>query len=135
MRSSATSSELRVLLVDDHEVMLARMAAALSPSCTIVGVAKEGLSACDAATSLKPDVIVLDISMPGMSGLEIATRLRAAGSTAAIVFFTVHRERELVRQAMAAGGLGYVTKPRLHTDLLPAVREAVAGRSFTSPLP
>ena len=67
-------------------------------------------------------------------GLELDRRLREAGSQAAIVFFTVHREDAIVREAHAAGGVGYVVKPRLHADLLRAVREAKAGRTFTSPL-
>ena len=134
MRSSTTSSDLRVLLVDDDEAMLARMAAALSPDCVVVGTARDGDAALQAVGELHPDVIVLDISMPGMSGLEVASRLREAGSQAAIVFFTVHREDAIVREAHAAGGVGYVVKPRLHADLLRAVREAKAGRTFTSPL-
>ena len=134
MPSSTTSSDLRVLLVDDNEAMLARMAAALTPDCVVVGTARDGDAALQAAAGLQPDVIVLDISMPGMSGLEVASRLRAAGSHAAIVFFTVHREEAIAREAREAGGLGYVVKPRLHADLLRAVRDAKAGRTFMSPL-
>lgn len=134
MPSSTTSSDLRVLLVDDNEAMLARMAAALSPECVVVGTARDGDAALQAAADLEPDVIVLDISMPGMSGLEVASRLRGSGSQAAIVFFTVHKEEAIAREARAAGGVGYVVKPRLHADLLRAVRDAKAGREFTSPL-
>jgi DNA-binding NarL/FixJ family response regulator len=123
-----------VLLVDDHDAMLSRMVAALEDSCVVVGTARDGGAALRAAAELQPDVIVLDISMPGMSGLEVASMLRAAGSRAAIVFFTVHREHAIVREAEVAGGLGYVVKPRLHADLPQAVREANAGRRFTSPL-
>jgi DNA-binding NarL/FixJ family response regulator len=125
---------VRVLLVDDNEAMLARMAAVLTPDCVVVGTASDGGTALEAAERLRPDVVVLDISMPVMSGLEVASRLRAAGSSAAIVFFTVHREEAIVREAQGAGGVGYVVKPRLHADLLRAVREALVGRTFTSPL-
>jgi two-component system response regulator NreC len=134
MPSSTTSCEPRVLLVDDNEAMLARAASALTPGCLVVGAAKEGQSALEAARNLHPDVIVLDISMPGMSGLEIASCLREAGSTAALVFLTVHDEEEIVSAAKAAGGIGYVVKSRLASDLAVAVREAVAGRSFVSPI-
>jgi DNA-binding NarL/FixJ family response regulator len=134
MPSSTTSSDVRVLLVDDNDAMLARMAAVLGPECVVVGTAHDGDAGLRAAEALHPDVIVLDISMPGMSGLEVASRLRAAGSRAAIVFFTVHGETAIAREALAAGGLGYVVKPRLHADLLRAVREAKEGRPFTSPL-
>src|SRR5436190_11037485 len=98
----------RVLLVDDNDAMLARAAAVLKSSCTIVGTAKDGAAAIEAAAALQPDVIVLDISMPIMNGLEVAARLRADGSTAAVVFLSVHEESEFIDVARAVGGLGYV---------------------------
>jgi DNA-binding NarL/FixJ family response regulator len=133
MPSSITLSEpTRVLLVDDNEVLLARAAAALTPDCVVVGTARDGRTALDAARTLQPDVIVLDISMPGMSGLEVAAALRKAGSTAALVFLTVHEEDEFIQAARAAGGIGYVVKPRFASDLITAIREARAGRPFVS---
>ena len=135
MQSSTTSSEtLRILLVDDNEAMLARSAAVLSPSCIVVGTARNGRVALEAARTLQPDVIVLDISMPGMSGIELASRLRASGSRAALVFLTVHDDEELILAARDAGGIGYVVKPRLAADLVRAVQEARAGRPFLSPI-
>jgi len=114
--------------------MLARAASVLTPGCLVVGSARDGLAALEAARTLHPDVIVLDISMPGMTGLEIACHLRRAGSTAAVVFLTVHDEDEIVSAARAAGGIGYVVKSRLASDLRFAVDEAVAGRQFVSPI-
>ncbi|HEU4693568.1 MAG TPA: response regulator transcription factor [Vicinamibacterales bacterium] len=134
MPSSAASSNLtRVLLVDDSEIMLTCARAALTHDCTVVGAVKDGLQALEAARRLHPDVIVLDISMPGMTGLEVASRLRAEGSTAAVVFLTVHDDEDFVLAAKKAGGIGYVVKLRLAADLLHAVEEARAGRSFVSP--
>ena len=133
MQSGITSSERpRVLLVDDNKAMLSRAAAVLTPGCVVVGAAYDGRTAVEAALALRPDVIVLDISMPGMSGLEVAGALRAAGSQAAVVFLTVHDEEEFRQAAKAAGGVGYVVKPRLVADLIRAVREAHAGRSCGS---
>jgi len=141
MQSSTTSSEsrpesrpeqTRVLLVDDNQAMLARAAAALAATCVVVGQVQDGAAALVAAATLRPDVIVLDISMPGMSGLEVASRLRSAGSRAAIVFLTVHNDTEVVEAALAAGGSGYVIKTRLASDLVHAVREARARRTFVS---
>jgi two-component system nitrate/nitrite response regulator NarL len=114
--------------------MLARAARVLSASCLVVGQVQDGTAALAAAAALAPDVIVLDISMPGMSGLAIAARLRSNGSTAPIVFLTVHNDAEFVEAAQAAGGIGYVVKPRLATDLPHAVREARARRPFVSAL-
>jgi DNA-binding NarL/FixJ family response regulator len=138
MPSSTTSSEraaqlARVLLVDDNEAILVRVSAVLSADCAIVGTVKSGPAALEAARTLRPDVIVLDISMPGMTGLEVATCLRKEGSTAALVFLTVHDDEEFMLAAKAAGGIGYVLKSRLASDVLPAVRGAWAGRPFLSP--
>jgi len=135
MQSSTTSSEApRVLLVDDNEAMLARAASVLAGECVVVGAVKNAAAALEAARTLEPDVIVLDISMPGTTGLEIASRLRKTGSKAAVVFLTVHDEHDFVEAAKAAGGIGYVVKRRLVSDLTVAVREARAGRPFISPI-
>jgi len=133
MLSSTTSSETtRVLLVDDNEAMLRRVAGVLSAGCEIVGAVTSGMAAIEAAVTLKPDVIVLDISMPGMNGLEVAGCLRGMGSTAAFVFCTVHDDEDFVLAAKAAGGTGYVVKQRLAADLVPAVLDARHGRPFVS---
>jgi two-component system response regulator NreC len=125
---------VRVLLVDDNRAILARVETVLSPACVVVGSATDGKTAVSAALELEPDVVVLDISMPGMSGFEVAARLRTEGSSAAVVFLTVHDEEELISAARQSGGMGYVVKPRIGSDLLTAVKEAHAGRSFISPV-
>jgi CheY-like chemotaxis protein/two-component sensor histidine kinase len=122
------TGDARVLLVDDNDAMLDRAGTALTPSCVIVGKARDGETALEAAEVLQPDVIVLDISMPGMTGFEVAAQLRESGSTAALVFLSVHEDETFVRAAKAAGAVGYVVKPRLASDLLPAVQQAHAGR-------
>src|SRR5262245_37950256 len=135
MQSSTTSSDrTRVLLVDDNDAMLARATTVLTSCCVVVGAVKDGLAALEAARNLGPHVIVLDISMPGMSGFDVAVRLRASGSAAAVVFLTVHDDEAFVLAARAAGGIGYVVKARLVSDLKIAVQEARAGRPFVSSL-
>jgi two-component system response regulator NreC len=123
-----------VLIVDDSSDMLERVAAVLSSACDIVGTVENGPAALGAVRRLKPEVIVLDISMSGMTGLDVAGCVRRAGSSAAIVFLTMHTEEDLVSAAQSAGGIGYVIKPRLDLDLLRAVKDARAGHSFVSPL-
>jgi DNA-binding NarL/FixJ family response regulator len=124
----------RVLLVDDNETILERATATLSPAFEIVGAVKNGPAALEAVSALRPDVVVLDISMPGMSGLEVAGRLRRSGSVVPIVFLTIHDDEELVQAAQAAGGIGYVSKTMLPSDLIFAVNEACAGRRYVSQL-
>ena len=136
--ATLASERARVLLVDDNADLLARAAAVLERGCTIVGAVSDGPSALAAAATLRPDVIVLDISMGGMTGLDVARRLRAAGSPAALVFLTVHQDAEIVSAAQSLGGggfgFGYVIKRRLASDLVRAVRTALAGRPFVSSL-
>jgi DNA-binding NarL/FixJ family response regulator len=124
----------RVLLVDDSELILDRATESLSHDCEIVGAVKDGLSALEAVRALSPDVIVMDISMPGMSGIEVAGHLRRAGSTVPIVFLTIHDDEQLVQATQAAGGIGYVLKKLLPSDLIVAVNEACAGRRYVSQL-
>ncbi len=122
-----------MLLADDHEGMLDRVARLLATECNVVGTATDGKQALEAALNLKPDVLVLDISMPVMNGIETAHRLKEAGAKARIVFLTVHDDPDFAREALEAGALGYVIKSRIASDLLAAIKEAHAGRSFVSP--
>ncbi len=124
---------IRVLLADDHEAMLERVAGLLSAECDVVGTVTDGRQAQAAARELKPDVLVLDISMPVMNGIETAHRLKEAGETARVVFLTVHDDGEFAREAAAAGALGYVIKQRMASDLVTAIKEAHAGRPFPGP--
>ncbi len=123
---------VRVLLVDDNAEILERATAVLSPGFEIVGEARDGSAALEAVRILRPHVIVLDISMPGMCGLEVAARLKAEASRTAVVFLTIHEDEEVVRAARSAGGLGYVLKTRLASDLPVATLRASCGNRFVS---
>jgi DNA-binding NarL/FixJ family response regulator len=125
----------RVLLVDDNDEILARARAVLAPAFEVVGTEQDGPSALRAAGVLRPDAIVLDISMPDMTGFEVAAALRQSGSTAALVFLTVHSDEDFVAAARDVGVTAYVVKSRLVSDLLYAVTEALAGRGFVSTIP
>ncbi len=81
---------------------------------------------------LNPDVIVADISMPALSGLDAAHQLREIGSTAKLVFLTIHDEQEFVDACLEEGALGYVVKSHMKRDVIPAIHAALAGRSFIS---
>jgi DNA-binding NarL/FixJ family response regulator len=123
----------RVFLADDQEEMLHTVAQVLESQFKVVGTAEDGGRAFELAPSLSPDVLVLDISMPVMDGIEVALRLRNQGSTAKVVFLTVHEDTDFVEAAMSAGALGYVLKPCLATDLVPAIWKALEGNTFVSP--
>jgi DNA-binding NarL/FixJ family response regulator len=122
-----------VLLADDHPAMLALTTDVLAGECLVVGRVTDGYELLVEAERLHPDVVVLDITMAGLDGIEAARQLRRAHGPARLVFLTVHEDPDYARAALDAGGLGYVVKSRLATDLLPAIRAALADRTFISP--
>jgi DNA-binding NarL/FixJ family response regulator len=107
----------------------------LEGSFEIVGEASDGMNALETILKLDPDVAVLDISMPGMSGIEVARELRKHRANTKVVFLTVHEDSDILATCLAAGGLGYVVKVLMETDLIPAMNEALAGREFVSRFP
>jgi DNA-binding NarL/FixJ family response regulator len=124
----------RVLVADDLAPVLSTVAALLRESFNVVGTASDGAAALEAALTLKPDLVVLDISMPVRSGIEVAEELKRQGNKAKVVFLTVHEDRDILKTCRAAGGLGYVIKVLMDTDLIPAMNEALADRVFVSRL-
>lgn len=122
----------RVLLADDHQLMLERVTALLQSAFDVVGAARNGREMISEATRLNPDVIVADISMPALSGIEAAHQLRESGSTAKLVFLTIHAEQEFVDACLEEGALGYVVKSHMKTDLIPAINAALSGQCFVS---
>jgi len=125
--------QARVLLADDRDMVLERVRTLLKPNFQVVGTADNGEDLVSEAMRLRPDVIVLDITMPVLTGIEAAHKLREAQSCSKIVFLTVHAEPEFLDACFAEGALGYVTKWRLRTDLIPAINEALFGRRYISP--
>ena len=123
----------RILVADDHQPVQERVREILQTSYEVIGTVGNGIELVDEAKRLRPDVIVLDISMPGMTGIEAAHELRESGSTAKVVFLTVHERVEFVHACLAEGALGYVIKSRLNVDLIPAIQEALSGHRFISP--
>ncbi len=121
-----------LLLADDHDALLGR-ALSLLRNYQVVGTANNGKDLVSQALKLQPDVIVLDISMPIMTGIEAAHELREAGSTAKLVFLTVHQQPAFLYACFAEGAFGYVNKSHLGTDLVPAINEALSGHHFISP--
>jgi DNA-binding NarL/FixJ family response regulator len=113
--------------------MLDREVSLLQSSFEVVGIVHDGRALVSEARRLHPDVIVLDISMPIMTGIEAAHELHKSGSTAKLVFLTVHQEAAFVHKCFPEGGIAYVIKSRMVTDLIPAIQEALSDHSFVSP--
>ena len=129
----ASTNRPRVLLVDDHEPALRKFAHMLEAEFQVAGRVFGGLEGVRAALELGPDVVTLDMSMPDLDGLEVARRIRRSGSTARIVFLTIHSDSDYVAAALKVGALGYVLKPRAAQDLVAAIRSALIGELFISP--
>jgi DNA-binding NarL/FixJ family response regulator len=123
----------RILIADDNQPILERVKELLDPIYDVVGAVSNGTALVEHANKLSPDLIVLDISMPGVTGIEAAHQLRESGSSARVVFLTVHERVEFVQACLAEGALGYVIKSRLQVDLLQAILEALSGHRFISP--
>ncbi|MGD1082919.1 MAG: response regulator transcription factor [Candidatus Sulfotelmatobacter sp.] len=123
----------RILLADDHPLVLERLKAFLQSTFDVVGVALDGLQMVNEAIRLSPDIIVADISMPELDGIEAAHRLREMGATPIIVFLTIHESPEFVEACLAEGALGFVVKSHMKTDLIPAINAALSGQRFVSP--
>jgi DNA-binding NarL/FixJ family response regulator len=124
---------VRILLADDHPNLLVIVTELLSTLFDVVGTFGDGESLLNAAANLRPDALVIDVSMPILTGFEVAQKLKERGNTGRIIFLTVHDDLDFVRASLATGAFGYVIKPRLATDLVPAIHEALADRIFISP--
>jgi DNA-binding NarL/FixJ family response regulator len=124
--------KVRILLADDHLDSLETIERHLEPEFEVVGKVLDGRLLLEEAMRLKPDVIVSDISMPLLNGMEAADQLKESGCQSRIVFLTVHSDPDFVRACFATGALGYVVKSRMMTELVPAIREALAGHIFIS---
>ena len=122
----------RILLADDHAEFLALTAALVGSEFDVLQTYGDGQTLVDDPAVADADLLVLDISMTGFSGIDAALQLHAAGSPVKIVFLTVHEDPDYLRSALATGALGYVVKRRLASDLIPALRAALAGERFVS---
>src|SRR5262249_20949362 len=126
---------LRILMVDDHPVVLAGLKALVGadPDFTIVGEARDGRTALRLATQLTPDVVVLDISLPEMNGIELAAALRNERPDCRILVLTVHEERAYLRQLLDLGVGGYLLKRSAADELPRAIHAVAAGGMYLDP--
>jgi DNA-binding NarL/FixJ family response regulator len=129
------STPLRILVADDHEVVRRGLKGLLESQAEwqIAGEAGNGFEVVQKAIELKPDVVVLDITMPELNGLEAARRIHKVLPQIEVLFLTVHDSEQMVREALDAGGRGYLLKSDAGRDLLAAVESVRQRRFFFSP--
>ncbi len=124
----------RVLLADDHNMLLGAFEKLLSPECEIVGTASDGRSLVIQAQKLKPDVVVLDIAMPLLNGLDAGRQIKQLQKSIKLVFVTMNEDCDLAAEAFRVGASAYLLKRSAASELLVAIREVMKGRSYVTPL-
>jgi DNA-binding NarL/FixJ family response regulator len=124
----------RVLLADDHTIVVQGLARLLKDEFDLVGSVGDGAALVEAARELRPDVIVADISMPELSGLEALRRLKEEGIDAHVLFLTAYGDPQLAAEAIRAGAAGYLLKHSAGEELVTAIQEALQGRVYLTPL-
>jgi DNA-binding NarL/FixJ family response regulator len=124
----------RVLLADDHRILAEGVRGLLESEFELVGIVSDGRELVEAAIKLRPDVVVADISMPSLNGIDAVAQIRRAGASCRVVFLTMQRDVSYARMAMEAGASGYVLKHSAHDELITAIREALRGRTYVTPL-
>lgn len=126
-------SKARIVIADDHSIVLEAYRQLLEPEFEIVGTAENGQALLNIAPGLAPDIIMLDISMPTMNGLDVAKQLRAAVPRAKLIFVTMMSEPFYISQAFELGASGYVLKQSASTELLSALNAALKNQRYISP--
>jgi DNA-binding NarL/FixJ family response regulator len=124
----------RVLLADDHKIVLEGLEGLLGDEFEIVGSVEDGRALVDQAATLHPDVIVADISMPQLNGIEAARQIKKTDKNIKIVFLTMHPDASYAANAFDAGASGFVLKHSASSELVIAIHEAMKGRTYVTPL-
>lgn len=129
------AEQIRVMLVDDHDMVRRGLATFLrvKPDLVLVGEARDGAEALELCAGLQPDVILMDLVMPQMDGAAATRAIRQRWPNVQVIALTSFQEKELIRDALQAGAIGYLLKNVSVDDLAVAVRAAHAGQSTLAP--
>jgi DNA-binding NarL/FixJ family response regulator len=130
-----TNAEIRVLVVDDQELVRTGFSVILETAdgITVVGEAANGAEAVAATAALEPDVVLMDIRMPGMDGLQATRAITASGARSKVVILTTFDLDEYVYEALRAGASGFLLKDAPRHDLIAAVRAVAGGDALLAP--
>src|SRR5262249_16804854 len=123
----------RVILADDHKLILDALKNLLEPEFEVVGTFADGRALVEAAPALKPNVIVLDIGMPTMNGLNAGQRLKRLMPTVRLIYLTMSEDKDMAAEAFRLGATGYVLKHSAASELVNAIRSVVRGGCYVTP--
>ena len=124
----------RILLADDHAMVLEAFRRLLEPRCEIVGVARTGRTLLELAATTEPEIIILDVAMPRLNGLDACVRLRRKKPEVKCIFLTVNEDPDFAAAAIRIGASGYVLKSSTPGELFTAIECALAGKIYITPL-
>ena len=124
----------RILLADDHALLAEALQSLLQADFDVVGRVSDGRALLKAAEELKPDLVVVDIAMPLLNGLDAGERLKALHPDIKVIYLTQNREPRIAAEAFRRGASAYLLKDSAGSELTTAIREALRGRSYVSPL-
>jgi DNA-binding NarL/FixJ family response regulator len=127
-------SMARVLIADDHKIMVEGLKKLLSPEFEIAGAVEDGRELVKAAERLRPDVIVADISMPHLNGIEAVRQIKKVHEEIKVVFLTMLPDVVYAANAFKAGASGYVLKHSAPDELVAAIQAALQGKTYVTPL-
>jgi len=127
-------SKPRVLLADDHTLVLDGFRKLLEDHCEIVGAVEDGRALLEAAERCQPDVITLDISMPQLNGIDAARRLRKIAPQAKLIFVTMHADQAYISEAFKSGASGYLLKRSAGSELVQAIHTVMNGNYYVTSL-
>lgn len=123
----------RVVLADDHTLLLDAFKRIVEPECEVVGTAADGRALVDIASQRKPDLIVLDISMPLLNGLDAGRIIKKRLPTIKLIYVTMNRDPKLMEEAFRGGASGFLLKTSTGSELQRAIRTVLQGRPYKTP--
>ena len=124
----------RVMLADDHTMLIEAFRKLLEPRFEVVGTVSDGRALLELAPVLRPDVLVLDISMPLMNGMEAGRKLQNMMPAVKLIYLTMNEDPEIALEAMRSGAAGYLLKKSAASELFQAIQAALRGRRYVTPV-
>jgi DNA-binding NarL/FixJ family response regulator len=124
----------RIIIADDHTLIVDAFEALLSAECEVLAKVGDGRALVAAAAALHPDLIIVDLGMPLLNGLEAARQIRQRDPAIKLVFVTMNEDADIAAEAVRVGGAAYLLKRSAPSELLTAIREAMKGRFYITPL-